>query len=208
MSIAVSIIGYAVAAIVTMVVLIRVTMWLQKMGAPLRRNTRILVCAVGDGAGQSEQCDGDAAIYRKHYTNVRQRLGTAGELKEHLMAESYDIVHLIEDEHGQADGSWLDVCGRAGTRLLVLAANRSLNDVKGTGGAANSYPKLSVLLTLDRKGEKFSNFLDKWLARLAKGDLASFAYIGVCPQAPNAPEHEQLPSTLFLPAKLAARLVP
>ncbi len=64
MSIAVSIIGYAVAAIVTMVVLIRVTMWLQKMGAPLRRNTRILVCAVGDGAGQSEQCHRLARIPR------------------------------------------------------------------------------------------------------------------------------------------------
>jgi hypothetical protein len=159
----------------------------------------VLLSTVGNG--HSAELNSDLAIYRNRYREVRTEFvasfsGLSGAL------ENVDILHLylsldgngeiVFPEERQPSTHLVEACRSAGVKLLIVASPNDPNAyLKGLNPRE---PRLNLMLTLDRKGELFSEFLDRLLHELAGGSYLPTAWTKLVPQAPG-PWHERLPSS-------------
>jgi len=164
---------------------------------------KVLICNVGSAISQG--LEADSAVYRKYYGTVdSQSVRGKSELLSALESGS-DIVHMFSRcspdgvlsdlEEGTADGTDLiRACVKYGTKLLWIAtANDSSCYIKGF--RAKGSP-LNLIMTLNRRGDRFPDFLDRLLSRVSSGEKLPQAWMALAPQK-GGPPTSDLPDCIF-----------
>jgi hypothetical protein len=173
---------------------------------------RVLVSTIGSGS--REHLGYDAAVYRRHYSDVEVAvLGSANELCA-AIASGYDIIHLVSH---LAPGGWITdttsdrlrgtdlvaKCCERDVKLLWIAGENSADDyIEGFKIAGKP---INVVMTISRNGEEFARFLERLLTRTSSGDMLPQAWAALAPQA-EGPWQRQLPSCIFFAGRPQARL--
>ncbi len=163
-----------------------------------------------------ECLEADASIYSRHYRDVSSAFfSELGELHS-AIERSYDILHLfsrlsddgslLDSKHQSLSGTDLiQECCERGSKLLWIAnANAPGGYIKGF--RAGGKP-LNLIMTLERRGAFFEDFLEKLLCRLAAGETLPVAWPSLVPQSPG-PWHEQLPSCIVYAGQPNVKLLP
>jgi hypothetical protein len=150
---------------------------------------RVLICSVG--AAVPEGFETDSAVYQKYYkTVVSLSVSRKNELLSAIEG-GYDIVHLFSRcsaegalsdlEDGTFGGTELiHTCARHRAKLLWIAtSNASSSYINGFRAKGSS---LNLIMTLDRKGDHFKDFLDQLLSRVSSGETLPHAWAALAPQ--------------------------
>jgi hypothetical protein len=124
----------------------------------------------------------------------------------------YDIVHLfcdvlpnrtIADSTGSKviGTELLQRCCDANVKVLWIASDnqpdRYINCFKARG------KRINLVMTTERNGTKFYDFLDKLLFRMFYGDTMPVAWSDICP--PGSPQQD-VPSSIFWAGRGAVKL--
>jgi hypothetical protein len=164
---------------------------------------RVLVCNIG--AENREGFDTDAAVYKKYYGTVSaQGVRRKSELVS-AIGSGYDIVHLLSrcsnegalsDLEDEALGGMelIRICNEHRTKLLWIAASNA-SSCYMNGFRAKGSP-LNLIMTLNRKGDGFTVFLDNLLSRVSSGETLPHAWTALAPQK-GAPPKNELPDCIF-----------
>lgn len=172
-------------------------------------HTRILVSSLGREAGDDLE-EKDAAVYSKYYRRVDvAKAQKAGELLASVRA-GYDVVHLFCEISGDGylvaePGSemnasdLLKACGEGDVKVLFLAeANPGDNYTKAFPNEVLQGTALNFVMTLDRKGGAFPQFLGALLLRMSSGDGMPLAWHSIAPQIPDRYRSQEIQPGLIL----------
>ena len=97
-----------------------------------------------------------------------------------------------------------EIIRASGAALVVLAmpnsADRYTIALDAPAPASGVLPSgaANIVLTLDRRGDSFGRFFAALFERMRQGIAMPTAWAHLSPQYQKAPEHEDLPSTVFL----------
>jgi hypothetical protein len=155
-------------------------------------NPEIVLVQVGN-ASQADM-DVDRAAYSQFYSRVSAKtVGNLKELTEYINSSSPDLLHLFVDLDQQ--GNVFDDAQQKMKfgELQTLAQNRGANyiffakDNPGSGYSAGPRPELTsnLIMTLERKGSNFPEFLSKVFSQVSKGETLPMAWNKVSPQIPG-----------------------
>lgn len=176
----------------------------RKPQLPEIHNTRVLVCSAGTGF--DELLNADASSYSRFYPSTTVK--ACSSIKELVAAirQGYDIVHLFSNVSPggiimNAEGdplsgaSLIQTCCDSGVKLLWVASDNKIDAYikcfKTSGKSIN------LVLTLNRRGPRFSSFLEKLLSKMADGETMPRAWVAIAPQGPPGPAHDDLPESIF-----------
>jgi len=180
-----------------------------------RQNTKVLVCGLNPKFDENLRQDFD--VYSQFYpgTKTAALLNVAG--LSTAVRQGYDIVHIFADVSqdgfiGGADGSTLSGtsliqnCCDSGVKLLwVASSNPPGAYVNGFKPGGN---RINLVMTIDRRGSHFSDFLRGLLHRMSLGKPMPVAWSEVAPQSSGHPAHAGLPDTIFSAGHPAAKFSP
>ncbi len=165
-------------------------------------NPKILLLQIGT-LNQS-QLDADLTIYCDYYTNVTTK--TVNNLKEFIdfiSNASFDLFHLfvnIDKDGNIIDGSDKITVGKiisviqARNAKYIFFANDSPSD-SYTNGSKGLKHTTNIVMTLERKGNNFSEFFKKVFSKVSKGQTLPVAWNEIAPQIPGV-EHDNTPSCM------------
>jgi hypothetical protein len=179
-------------------------MFFNRPKSPIILKTRAVVCSL------NARFDGllaeDGLSYSSFFpSTIISACHNINELRM-MIARGCDIVHVfglvsdagvITDDNGSsmAGTMLIQACCSGGVKLLCIASDTS-REACIKGFSAGNKP-LNLVLTLDRRGPLFGSFLAKLLAKLAAGKTLPIAWVEIAPQTVRAPEHNDLPATIF-----------
>lgn len=176
-------------------------------------NSKVLVCSLGPAAGV---LDYDAAVYSRHYKGVNVAAYAAVSDLVESVEDGYDIVHLfcplasgglLIDSHGKTlTGSELiQRCCEGNVKLLWVAnENRPEDYVKGFRAKGK---RLNLIMTINRNGDGFGQFLEKLLGRISNGETLPVAWATLVPQS-DGPCQQHLPGCIFFAGRGDVQLLP
>ena len=153
----------------------------------------------------------DTEIYKRYYPATTAT--TFVDIYELMKAitQNFDVVHLLCDvsSNGAIGGSeitgteLIERCSASDVKLLwVASSNDAEGYIKGFKARGN---RLNLVMTTNRHGPKFSDFLEKLLARMSHGDAMPVAWNALCPQVPGS-AHPDSPVTIFFAGRGSVRL--
>jgi hypothetical protein len=177
--------------------------WFHKQGQDEVTGTKVLVCALD--ARFNELVETDGQIYRQYYPATTTIVFSDTQELTEALKRPFDIVHLLCD--ALSDGIVKDINGNeiSGIELIQKCCE---NDVKLLWLASDNPPdvyiqgfkargkRVNLVMTINRNGSKFSDFLDKILFRMFYGDTMPIAWVDLCPQIPGS-SHLDSPECLF-----------
>jgi len=162
--------------------------------------TKVLVSAVGAENHLLSMAESDGAVYTKHYSNVIiSSVNSADSLIDKIKTEAFDIVHVVLNLNpdGTFDqtpaGQIIRVCADTGVRLIFFAAENSPEIYTAHFPSG----KIDLVMTIDRKEEKFSAFLHSLLSKMISGKTVADAWVELAPQTERASQQDDLPSCIF-----------
>lgn len=177
------------------------------------QGTRVLVASLDSKF--EDLLKADSRTYSQFYPNTRTtNLGTIKDLLA-TIDKGYDIVHLfgevspvglISDITGETlTGTRLiNCCCQTDVKLLWIASdNKADGYIKGFNAGSKH---INLVMTINRNGLKFSNFLDKLLSMMSRGETMPAAWVAISPLGPRDPRHQELPATIFAAGRGAVRL--
>jgi hypothetical protein len=176
--------------------------------------TKVLVATLDRKFMQLVKIDGDC--YSRFYPASTMTVFESVEQLLEAIAKGYDILHLfcdvspegsITDERGNraAGIGLIQSCCDSDVKMLWIASeNKPEGYMKGFK-AATSKP-LNLVLTIDRKGSKFGDFLDKLLLKMSAGETIPSAWVSLSPQNSNDPRNQAAPACIFAAGRGAVRL--
>jgi len=173
-------------------------------------NPRVLVCSVGDGfeAFASE----DAAAYKRFLPQTSVLHFADAKALLHAAADHYDILHVFVEVNSDGNlaqsahtgAELIDIATNAGTKLLWIANGNNpegyIKNFRVKGKAIN------LVMTINRDGVKFSNFLHSLLGEMKYGATMPVAWNRLAPQIPGK-EHSDAPATIFVCGLGQARFI-
>jgi hypothetical protein len=127
----------------------------------------------------------------------------------------YDIVHLFCDvspEGNVIDGqgnktpgtTLIQHCYDADVKLLWLASqNKPEGYIKGFKAAGKP---LNLVLTIDRRGPRFSSFLANLLRKMSAGETMPVAWVSLVAQTSSDPRHQDAPACIFAAGRGGVKL--
>jgi hypothetical protein len=146
--------------------------------------------------------EADADIYKRHYRGVEAKVfpNTAALLEA---VRGIDLLHFFGsiDAHGQVSTAigealtatvLLDACVSSDVKVVIIASE---NDSDAYVRGVPARP-LNLVMTLDRKGKNFSEFLDKICDLQATGSPLPIAWATIAQQVAG-PSHDNLPACIF-----------
>jgi hypothetical protein len=167
--------------------------------APL--NPKVLVCSLGPTFEALIQEDEGA--YRRFSSDMTiKSFADANDLLSEVSA-GYDIVHIYTNV--AADGC-IGASGVTGTELIERAASAGTkllwiaNGNDPAGYIKNFKPnrnRLNLVMTIDRLGNKFPDFLRELFGEMMAGTSMPVAWSRIAPQIPGQ-DHLEAPATIFV----------
>jgi hypothetical protein len=169
----------------------------------------ILVASLADAF--AAEMEADAVVYRRHYRSVQVRsFPDPGTLMEAF--PGIDLLHLfakidVNGQLGTATGEGLkasvllDVCVSSNVKVVIIA---SANDSSAYVNGVPARP-LNLVMTMDRKGKSFPEFLDRICRLLVTGSTLPAAWAKIAPQV-LSPPHDNFPGCIFHAGKPKALL--
>jgi hypothetical protein len=163
---------------------------------------RILVCSLDPRF--SETVIADHKVYGRFFPDSTAAvLDNIPELLD-FVGRGYDILHLLCDvsaagfirdlrDQTISGTELIDACLAANVKLLWFASD---NPSDGYRNFDLKYARLNVVMTLERKGEKFPRFLDALLSEMNSGKSMPVAWVTLAPQIPRI-QHDA-PETIFM----------
>jgi len=89
-------------------------------------------------------------------------------------------------------------------KLLWLASqNKPEGYIKGFKAAGKP---LNLVLTIDRKGPRFSTFLVHLLRKMSAGETMPVAWVSLAPQSSNDPRNQDAPACIFAAGRSGVKL--
>ncbi len=176
--------------------------------------SRVLVCRLGSRF--EELVSADSLTYTRFYpSTTTSSFRSTQELLEGL-SRQYDIVHLFCDvlPNGTIRGDGnddevtgtavLEECCKSNVKLLWLASDNDADlYIRGFNARGK---RINLVMTMDRNGSRFSDFLDKLLFRMFYGDPMPVAWTDLIPQVPDHAVHRDLPACIFFAGRGRVRL--
>lgn len=166
------------------------------------------------GSQFDELLQTDTQIYRRLYASTTENGYLAlQELKEAL-CQRYDIVHLFCDvspsgiiadsSGGRITGTELiEKCCDSNVKLLWIASdNQADGYIKGFKARGK---RLNLVMTINRNGSRFSDFLEKLLFRMFYGDTMPIAWVDLCPQRSGTSDLK-VPNSIFFAGRAGVKL--
>jgi len=175
--------------------------------------TKILVASLDPKF--AELANADCRCYSQFYPTPTESVFESAQELFAAIGRGYDVVHLfcevtsqgnITDVQGQetAATSLIESCSDSDVKLLWLASeNKSAGYIKGFKAARKP---LNLVLTLDRRGSRFSNFLENLLRKMSAGDTMPVAWVSLASQNPNDPRNQDGPACIFAAGRGGVRL--
>lgn len=175
------------------------------------RGTRVLVADLGP---DSDVADGDHKIWASFYPQTERRTGLrVSELASLAASGSYEVIHLVAryDEAGLFhDGggrtiSLKDLIHKAHQGEVALFWLAQANEFPEHDELRGSF-RMHFVLTLDRKGDHFTQFLGGLLERMTGGSSMPVAWNDLAPQYRQA-DHSRVPETICAMGRGQARFL-
>ncbi len=176
--------------------------------------TRILVASLDHKF--AELVKADSHCYSQYYSTPTEAVFEDIQGLLETISKGFDIVHLlcdvspngsISDGRGnETTGTALvQRCSDSEVKLLWLASgNNPEGYIKGFRQATGK--PLNLVLTIDRRGPRFPNFLLKLLIKMSAGETMPVAWVSLSPQNSNDPRNQDAPSCIFAAGRGAVRL--
>ncbi len=175
--------------------------------------TKILVASLDPKF--AEVANADCRCYSQFYPTPTESVFENAQELFAAIGKRYDVVHLFCDvtSHGNitdvqgretAVTSLIQSCSDSDVKLLWLASeNKPEGYIKGFKAAQKP---LNLVLTLDRKGSRFSNFLENLLRKMSAGETMPVAWVSLSPQNSNDPRNQDGPACIFAAGRGGVRL--
>jgi len=174
-------------------------------------SSKVLVCSLGCFAG--DVLDDDGVIYSRHYRSVNVASYPAISDLSDAVQNGYDIVHLfcplaagglIRDTRGKtlAGSELIQKCCDGNVKLLWVANENKPEDYVN-GFKAEGKP-LNLIMTINRNGARFGQFLEKLLVRISNGEALPLAWTTLVPQC-EGPWQQDLPGCIFFAGRANAQ---
>ena len=174
--------------------------------------TKVLLCSLGQKFAKLFR--DDRISYSRFYPAVTVTdFSTIKQLFE-AIEKKYDIVHMFCDVTPRGmvtDGrgstitgtSLIEKCADSNVKLLWIASeNNPEGYIKGFKLAGKH---INLVMTISRKGSKFSAFVEKLFAKLSRGETMPAAWAALAPQA-SGRSQQDLPSCIFAAGRPNVRL--
>jgi hypothetical protein len=175
--------------------------------------TKILVASLDPKF--AEVAKADCRCYSQFYSSSADSVFESAQELFAAIGKRYDVVHLFCNV--TSDGNISDAQGRetAATRLIQTCSD---SDVKLLWLASENKPEgyikgfkagqkpLNLVLTLDRRGSRFSNFLENLLRKMSAGETMPVAWVSMSPQNSNDPRNQDAPACIFAAGRGGVRL--
>jgi hypothetical protein len=177
------------------------------------KGSRVLVC--GLDFSLRELFEADLSVYSRHYQSVDAAFFSSISDLLGALERAYDIVHffcglspggIIADSEGATiiGSEFIAKCCEKDVKLLWVASGNKGDDyIKGFKVNEN---RLNLVMTLDRRGSRFSEFLEKLLSRVSRGETMPIAWAALAPQA-RGPWEQDLPSCIFSAGRGSVKLL-
>jgi hypothetical protein len=157
----------------------------------------------------------DCHCYSQFYATPTETVFESSQELFKAIRQGYDIVHLFCDV--SSDGSIMDgrgnvtaatgllqCCSESDAKLVWLASeNKPEGYIQGFKTAGKP---LNLVLTIDRRGSRFSNFLENLLRKMSAGETMPVAWVSVSPQNSNDPRNQDAPACIFAAGRGGVRL--
>lgn len=170
---------------------------------------KVLVCALDSRF--ADLLRADTETYRRYYpATTATTFVNIDELMK-AITQSYDVVHLLCEvsASGAIEGSniigteLIERCCASNVKLLWVASSNAADGyIKGFKARGK---RLNLVMTINRHGPKFSNFLEKLLAMIVDGDTMPVAWNALRPQVPGS-GHQDSPDAIFFAGRGSVRL--
>jgi len=171
-----------IAAILIVLILIVLSM-LRQRTANVVKNTRVLVCSLGNDPTITQQTNEDCEVYKHHYVLVEKHtdllttqlltLLTEGGYKTvHLLAKYDQLGNILDRDSGPLTPGELFKAGNQGKiKLLYLAGDGSpkTDIAKLLLDAYEASLRGFMVVFTKNRGPYFARFLNNLVARLATG---------------------------------------
>jgi len=157
----------------------------------------------------------DGGCYSKFYPAPALTPFESGIALIQDLKNRYDIVHLLCNV--SQEGDILDQHGNQ-TSMIVLIESCCAADVKLLWLASGNEPKwyskglresqgrpLNLVVTLDRRGTRFAQFLESLLSRMSEGKGMPTAWVAVSPQNSDDPRNKDGPEVIYAAGRGRAR---
>jgi hypothetical protein len=170
---------------------------------------KVLVCALDSRF--ADLLRADTETYKRYYPDTTDTTFVNIDELMRAITQRYDVVHLLCDvsPSGAMGGSdiigteLIERCCASNVKLLwVASSNAAEGYIKGFKARGK---RLNLVMTINRHGPKFSNFLEKLLARMSHGDAMPVAWNELCPQVPGS-GHQDSPDAIFFAGRGSVRL--
>jgi len=163
----------------------------------------------------SSEFEADSKVYSRRYRCVDSVSFSSMRDFRKAIRKGYDIVHvfsfvasggLLEDTNGVTllGSELIDECCKRDVKLLWIANGNESNEY--VNGFKVAGKPLNLIMTLNRNGTNFAEFLDKLVSRVAVGQTLPAAWTAPAPQA-DGPWQEKLPSCIFFAGRADAKLL-
>lgn len=175
--------------------------------------TRILIASLDPKFVELMKADGNC--YSQFYATPTETVFESSQELFKTIRQGYDIVHLFCDV--SSDGNIMDrrgnvttatgllqCCSESDAKLVWLASeNKPEGYIQGFKTARKP---LNLVLTIDRRGSRFSNFLENLLRKMSAGETMPVAWVSVSPQNSNDPRNQDAPACIFAAGRGGVRL--
>jgi hypothetical protein len=171
-----------------------------------------MVC--GLGAEFAKFVTADSPIYKRFYSSTVATLFADADELIKALSRQYDIIHLFGNVSSTGLITGTNVNGIAGTELLQRCCESNVKLLWiASDNEADRYVKafnargrrINLVMTLQRNGSSFPQFLDKLLFRMHFGETIPVAWADLCPQIPGE-SHPDVPSCIFFAGRGGAKL--
>jgi hypothetical protein len=164
------------------------------------RGSAILVASLVDSFAAEMEMDAD--VYRRHYRTVEARVFPGPvELVEAIRGN--DLLHFFGsiDAEGHLNTALggqlaatmlLEACLSSNVKVVIIASE---NDADAYVRGVPAKP-INLVMTLDRRGKNFSEFLDKVCGLLVTGSTLPVAWTKIALQR-SGPSDDNLPTCIF-----------
>ena len=175
--------------------------------------TRILIASLD--LKFTELMKNDCHCYSQFYATPTETVFESSQELLKAIRQGYDIVHLfcdvssdgnIMDGRGNATTATdlLQCCSESDAKLVWLASeNKPEGYIQGFKAAGDP---LNLVLTIDRRGPRFSIFLESLLRKMSAGETMPVAWVSVSPQNSNDPRNQDAPACIFSAGRGGVRL--